>query len=414
MKNWFQIFENRVFTLLFLSQAAMSAGVWVGYIVIPLALYQKTQDPVSIGILMSCRLVPPFLLGPWVSWQLRRTSPRNILLAATWMHVAVFIGYLFTSSPQSYYLLAILIAVARAFLNPAKLSWIPSIIPEDKLPYANSALSGMEQMAIFLGPATGGILIQVLGSTATILICAILFGFAFLFLLSLKQKGSPAFSTSNPLVPGIWSALRGVFLKKWLAWLIVGDAVAALAFGALNVVVPVLSKETFPELTGAYGYFMSALGAGILLGTLCGPLLLSRFAGILIYLISTIFAGISLVTFGYAGPFAVAVFLIFLVGFGNGVQDNSLTTFIQRQGDEKVDMATAFSVYQSLTSLCVLLAVVIATTFMKIVGIAKAVQWLGWIPVGIGGVLFLLYAFENRNKTCASHQVLRIGKSESL
>ncbi|OGQ44542.1 MAG: hypothetical protein A3H42_00995 [Deltaproteobacteria bacterium RIFCSPLOWO2_02_FULL_46_8] len=400
-RQWIYLFKNKSFTLLFLSQAAASAGTWISYIAIPLALYQMTKDPVSIGILMLCRLLPPFILGPWIGWQIRKKSPEGIMILAALVHGIVFLGYLWANSVSIYYLLAVVIAVARAFSIPAKMSLIPKILPKENFSYANSAMAGADQVTMFMGPAIGGVLVSLFGSGTTITLCALLYMVSLLILLLLKvekhstsekQIVSDPSGISFSAILAVW---REIFSKKWLALLIVGDSFSAIAFGALNVIIPIAAQTAFSESPGAYGYFMSALGAGILLGTFSGPLLQNKIYSIPLYACSLLLGAFALFYFGSSNILWGSLVAILLVGCGNGVQDNTLITFLQKEEGQYADTAALFSTYQSFVSLCVMLAVVLASTLMKYLPPQQVLLWLSAIPLVIG-ITFLGVYFSER------------------
>lgn len=408
--SWSQLFKIGGFTWLFVGQLISALGDWTSVIIIPMMLYKLTSDPVSIGILMICRFLPSVLFSPFIGKIVNKFSSLKIMILADFLRGGMFLLFLYVESPLLIYIFTFFIYLGTAFFNPGKFHFITKLIPIDLLARANSCIAGINQLMILIGPAIGGIVFGIFGLSVGIIFNSLTFFFSMFALIKIKiskieeenyVKEENYLKSKNVkkrhFLKGFFNTYTSLKIKKMLFYIVVGDAIASMGFGSLNVLFPIFAKDVFYSNQAAYGYLMSFLGGGLLLGTMLGPNLQRGIRSDLLYSISTAVAALFAFLFGGSGWLLLSIVLIFFVGMGNGVQENAAITFIQKETTVLGNTADVFSVYQALTSVSIVIAMTGSTILVKIVGIHLATMYISLIPLLIG-ILMFFASFLNKQK----------------
>ncbi|WP_157721818.1 MFS transporter [Tumebacillus avium] len=400
--EWRIPFQNRGFAWLFGGQLITALGTWSSYILIPLLVYQMTADPVAVGILISCRLLPLILLAPLVGKVIGQRSLLRVMIESDLVRAVAMLGFLLTDTPLAMYLLTIVISSATAFFNPGKFALIPSLVPQEVLARANSYIGVANQLMMLIGPAIGGVAFAFFGIEAGIVFSALTFLVSALMLMRIKVQPVKQKSVEGENEPKrTWrqqfAILQNLWSRKMLFFLLLGTCISNLGYGgALNALFPVLAEDLYPDAEIAYGYIMSALGGGLMLGTLLGPNLQKKFAPLRVYSGAMIMASLCVFSFGGSERLWAALPMVFLLGIGNGLEDNASVTYVQQETARTGDTADVFSVDQALASIGTITGMALATTFAAIFDAHQAVQMLSLCPFAIGILIGLLQLMPHR------------------
>ncbi|TCP52528.1 putative MFS family arabinose efflux permease [Tumebacillus sp. BK434] len=400
--DWRIPFQNRGFAWLFGGQLITALGTWSSYILIPLLVYRMTGDPVAVGILISCRLLPLIVLAPLVGKVIGQRSLLRVMIESDLVRAVAMLGFLWIDTPLYMYLLTIVISSATAFFNPGKFALIPSLVPQEVLARANSYIGAANQLMMLIGPALGGVTFAFFGMQAGIVFSALTFLVSALMLMRIKVRKAPsAEMEGEERQKRTWRQQAAILQKLWsrkmLFFLLLGTMISNLGYGgALNALFPVLAEDLYADAEIAYGYIMSALGGGLMLGTLLGPNLQKRFAPLRVYAVAMVAASMCVLGFGSAQTLWAALPLVFMLGIGNGLEDNASVTYVQQETASTGDTADVFSVDQALASIGTITGMALATTFAALFDAHQAVQMLSLCPFAIGILIGLLQLMPDR------------------
>lgn len=430
MKEWRLPFDSPGFRWLFLGQAVTALGDWVSYIFIPLLLYRMTEDPVAVGLLMICRVMPGVLLAPVVGRATARFSVLRVMMVSDAVRGVAVLGFLVAESPLAFYLLSVVMAVAGAFFGPGKFALVPKLVPERALARANGWIEGAWQFAMFLGPAVGGVVFAVMGPEEGIVFNAVTFLVSMGTLGKVRIEGgaeglgAPAFAAdaspasevkdvgtdvglaiegeaavtdkslataSTPVTANFFQRYGLIFRALWerkpLFFIILGEAVASLGFGgSLSVLFPIVAEQVFRS-EAMYGYIMSALGAGFVAGTLAGPWAQRRMPQFLVYSVTTLIGALMVFAFGWSTAVALSLAALFVLGCCHGAGDNAMITFAQQASAEKGDTTDVFALSQAMVSMMMLAGFVLSTGLAAWFGVQAAVMGLSVAPLLVGVLL---------------------------
>jgi hypothetical protein len=175
------------------------------------------------------------------------------------------------------YVFALVFGIADAFFFPAQTSIVPALVPGERLGQANAIVQGTAQLTVFVGPAIAGLMIAVLGSTASqpsadgigfaLLLDAVSFIASLGTLWLIRGGAAKAAEAASSVVAQIEEGVS--FVWHWPSMrLIVVLSMSAnlLIVGPIDVGIPVFAYARLPEGAAAFGIMTSAFGLGSLIG----------------------------------------------------------------------------------------------------------------------------------------------------
>ncbi|MEU9046865.1 MULTISPECIES: MFS transporter [unclassified Kitasatospora] len=228
---------------------------------------------------------------------------------------------------------ALVIGLASVVFDVGNSTFLPSIVAKEQLTARNSLLSGTAAASELAGPSLGGVLVQLLGGAASMVLDAVSYLVSAVLLRSLPRAEQPAGRT-----PGV--GLREQIREGWryvtrhpVIRPCVAD-VTAINFvcGGLMTLTPVFLVRTLGAPAAAVGALMATGGLGSLLGAAVTPRLVTRIGsgGALRW------AALAVALFAFLLPaagsgWATLVFAVGNAGFSAGVVVSSIVTRTHRQ-----------------------------------------------------------------------------------
>lgn len=283
--------------------------------------------------------VLPFVLFSGLAGQLADSfDKRRLLAVAKALEVpAMLLAYAGLAAQSVPMLLGtlFLLSTQAAFFGPAKYGILPEMFPPQRLTGANALVQSSTMLAIILGTALGGYLLQASGGHAGWLVLALvaIAGLGFAASLGiLRAPQQPGLQRIRPrLAPwaGLGAGAQILRAEPNLRLAVLGSAwcwgVAALVTAALLA----FASQTLLLAEARAGELQATVGIGIALGALAA----SRLAGGRIALggvpvgASLIF--LALLVLPLAGSYAAALLPLALLGFGAGFYLVPMEAFTQ-------------------------------------------------------------------------------------
>jgi MFS family permease len=271
----FAALRRRDFTLLItagpllLTIAVLAQEVALGY-----ALYQRTHDPLTLGLIGLSEAVPYLMVALYGGAVADRLPRKRIVLSS----VAVVLGgstLLFLTMrhadamPTASLLLAVyatvaLVGFARGFYGPAQ-SALRATLIEPAL-YANGSAwsSTFWQLGAVLGPLLAGFLYAPIGLTGTLAVVVALVAVALVMLTFVRAPATPAPRTGEPILVAIREGFRFVFGNRLLVYSISLDLVAVL-FGGVVAILPAFADDVLHAGPTALGWLRASPSIGAVL-----------------------------------------------------------------------------------------------------------------------------------------------------
>ncbi|PTQ72495.1 MFS transporter [Celeribacter persicus] len=273
------------FRLLFASASLSNLGDGVIAVALPWLATLLTSDPVLIGLVAAARQAPWFVLSlPAGVITDRIAHARVLILCDTARFVTALLtlalALLATPGPEAVLLLAALaftLGSAEVLRDNTAQSFIPALVPEQRLESANGLLWASEQAAgQLLGPPLAGVLIA--------LTIALPFGFQaaglLLAVLLVSRIARPTALEPRPMPAPFVTALKEGLAWLWHHAMLRRLAIAVGAFnftGAMFWAIFVLYAQDVLGLDAlAYGLLLTSAACGGVAGSLLGPAILKR------------------------------------------------------------------------------------------------------------------------------------------
>jgi CRP-like cAMP-binding protein/predicted MFS family arabinose efflux permease len=245
-------------------------------------------------------------------------------------------------------LLAGLAAVANSAEGPAESALLPTLARSPaELTAANVVSSTIESLAMFGGPAIGGVLLAATSAEAVFGASAVAFFLSALVISRIRVEERPerkeqAAGAVQEFAAGFVTLAREPGLRVLVLLL----AAQTLVAGALNVLIVVSALRLLDLGEEGVGFLNSAVGIGGLLGALAAAALIGRRLTSN-FLIGILLWGLPIALIGIFPEPAPALLFLAVVGLGNTLVDVSAFTLLQRAVPDEV-LARVFGAVQSL------------------------------------------------------------------
>ncbi len=329
---------NREFRYLWLGNTVSGCGDQFFLVALPWLILQLTGSGAVLGAVMMVQAIPRaalMLLGGAVT---DRVSPRKIMILTAALRtvlVAALAVFVWSHHVEVWhvYMLSFLFGVADAFAAPAAQTLLPSLVAPAQLPAANALSQGTQQMAMLALPAPAGIIIAVFGLASAFSIDAVSFLFIIAALLMLRDppKATSAASRAN-LIHSILEGLR--YVKNDVALRTLLLVVSVLNFcitGPLSVGVAFLAKSEFGSAT-AYGFLMSSVAGGSLIGLLAAGARRQHKRGLLLLVVCVVI-GMCTASIGFLSRMSTLIPVLFFMSASAGFLNVHILAWFQQRVD---------------------------------------------------------------------------------
>jgi MFS family permease len=324
-RSTFRALRHGKFALLLFGQTLSRIGDFLFQIAMAWWVLEKTGSAGAMGTVLFFSILPTVIFS-LIGGVFVDRMPRGLLLflsdvarcvlmvAATW--------FAFSNQLEltGIYIIVVVFGFADAFFLPAYNALIQQIIPEEDLPSANSINSLSMQFGRVAGPAIGGMVAGLGGTTLAFGVNAISFWIGALTVLPLLTLPAPARQDGESFsLKGFFSDLRGGFETifaspiLWITILVFALTNITLA-GPYSIALPFLVKEELGGDQKTLGFLYAIFPIGYALASLfMGAFPKIRHRGPVFY-IASIIAGLGLGMFGVPVPIHVLVVCALLNG----------------------------------------------------------------------------------------------------
>ena len=137
-----EVFRNRPFLLLWLSQAATQIGGNMVLYGLTVIILEATQANTAVSVLILTFLVPAVLFSAVAGVYVDRFDKRLVLVATNLLRAGLFVLLWFSGDNLALLLLLnVLISTVTVFFAPAEASMIPQLVPRAQLVSANGVFT---------------------------------------------------------------------------------------------------------------------------------------------------------------------------------------------------------------------------------------------------------------------------------
>jgi len=280
-------------------------------------VYSRTNDVFAIGLVDLVQVVPVLSLALFAGHVADRMDRKRVLMSAIGLALVASLGLALVSYNQWHisgvYGCMFLIGIARAFVQPAKSSLLPQLVP--RAIFSNAVawnLSGF-QLASVAGPALGGWALAWFGYAWVVYLLQAASAALFIGLLTRVERTVVVETHQAATLKSLGEGIQFVWNQKVILGALALDMFAVLLGGA-TALLPVFAEDILHVGPAGYGWLWSAPAVGALLMSVAlvhrpplakaGMALLWAVAGF----------GASIILFGLSTSFALSLFALFLTG----------------------------------------------------------------------------------------------------
>jgi MFS family permease len=324
--------ESPAFRRLWAGAALSSIGSRMTSVAVPVQVYALTHSSLAVGMIGLTIAIPTIglgLLGGSIADALDR---RRLVMLTTTLLAAVSLLFALQAllDLRWLWLLYLLIAVQSCLLaidQPARRTFLPRLLPPDRIPAATALYFLSFQISLTAGPLVAGAIIASAGLQTAYVVDAVSFFFSFYGVLRLPAM--PPHGGGAP--PGLRAVVEGLqFVRRQpvIARALLVDLNATI-FGMPFALFPALAAMRFGGGAQTVGllYAAPAIG-GLICSTFSGPLAHLHRQGRAI-LIAVAVWGAAIAGFGATKTLWLGVLLLAIAGGADVVNGVFRTTIIQ-------------------------------------------------------------------------------------
>lgn len=274
LNNPFIAFKNRNFRYYWFGWMFSLIGTWMQNIAQPWLAYKLTNSPFLLSLVATLQFLPMLFLSLFAGVLLDRISKRKVLIITQSCLLIITIApaiLIWTGQIQYWHILvlATIMGIINSIDMPARQSFVVEMVGRDNTLNAVSLTSATFNVARLVGPAIAGITMSVSGPAWCFFINSLSFGALLLALAFIKPtwQTTHRMHSKNIFVnirEGLLYVKNDSNISKTLLFIVI-----VATFGMNHqVLVPVFTNVVLKGQETGFGFMMSCIGAGSLLGAL--------------------------------------------------------------------------------------------------------------------------------------------------
>ncbi len=281
MQEFESVIKNPKFVYLWTSQILSQLTVNIMNFLLLTRLFTVTGSTIATSMLWVAYALPAIFFGPIGAASVDLVSRRKMLMVTNLLQAVTVAGFILIHQSSIFllYFVVVLYSLFNQFYVPAESSSLPSVVPKNKLAYANSLFFITQQGSLVLGFGAAGIFLNLIGFTWSLVLCAVFLFIAFIsstFLPEMKPTREVPEALDKLLITFFKSIYEGyVFIKDhkvilFPLLLLIGMQVS-LAVIVVNL--PVIATQIL-NVSVNYAGLLVVVPAGI--GAVIGSILIPR------------------------------------------------------------------------------------------------------------------------------------------
>jgi MFS family permease len=261
------------FRQLWIGDTISQVGTQLTVLALPvLAVQQLAATEFQMGVLATCEMLAFLVVGlPSGAlvdrWRKKRVLITGDLVRAVALATVPVAWALDLLTLGQLYVVALIVGVATVFFDVAYQSYLPDLVPSERIGEGNAKLQASQSVAQVAGPAVGGFLIKAIGAPLTIVVDAVSFVGSAVYTARIRHVDTPPERSSRrPLRTEIAEGLSFVVHQPLLVRITACTGISNL-FSSITGALLALYALRDLELTAAtLGFVFSAGAVGGLLG----------------------------------------------------------------------------------------------------------------------------------------------------
>ncbi|USG67226.1 MFS transporter [Brevibacillus ruminantium] len=279
-----QLWKHSAFRWYWLGLFLSSLGNSFGWVALSWFVMKRTGSPIAMGGVVLAFMLSAVAAGLVVGVLLDRFPRRKLIIWDNILRGIIFVALVIVLQTEALplwvmYVLIVLAGLLSPLSSAGAQALLPRLVPDKNLLVkANGVMESQWQITNLFGPALAGVLIALIGEAMVLLVDA-----GAMFLCAYCFVRIPAASLEEPVEPGsaqqagaffrtlgsdILTGYRFLWKRSQLLWLLFFTFFFNMAYGPLEIALPLYANEFLGGEAIAMGFLWSALAGGALLGSL--------------------------------------------------------------------------------------------------------------------------------------------------
>lgn len=388
----FPALKHRNFRLFWFGQMISLIGTWMQNIGQDWLVLKLTNSAFLLGVVSALQFLPMLFLSLFAGVVIDRFPKRKILIftQTSLMVTALALATLTALNAINYWeilVLATIVGFINTIDNPARQSFIIDLVGKEDLMNAISLNSSIFNAARIIGPGIAGVLIGLLGYALCFYLNALSFIAVItgLILIDVKMNKSRAMLKKEEVIADIKEGLLYIKNTPIIFATILMMAVLSTFAINFNVLVPVFAKNILNQNSTGYGFLMSSMGVGALIGALILASLSKKGAKPFYLILGGCGLCVFQILIGFQSYYWLTTILLALSGFSMITFSASANTTVQLNSSNKF-RGRVMSVYSLVFGGVTPIGAIYAGSLAEKVG-----AHMTFIISGLIGIAYILY-----------------------
>ena len=337
----FPAFQSRNFRLYFPGQVISMIGTWIQMVAQGWLVLEITGSAFDVGVVAAASTLPTLFLSLFGGVIVDRYPKRTILLwtQSAAMILAFILGVFAVTGTVTIWIiivLSFLLGCVNALNVPALQAFLSEIVEREDLASAIAMNSAIYNVSRVIGPAIAGFLISAAGTGIAFLVNGVSFFAVILSLVSMKDLSAKG-GEKNPVHPlqAIKEGLKYSWDHPLIRTIVLFIAVIAIFAWSYVTMLPVIAKQTFGMDASGLGYLYGVSGLGSVIGTVVVSIYSKKIDRLYFIAGGNILFALALIGFTFSTFLPVALFFLFLAGFGLVAAVSTMSATIQSTVDDR-------------------------------------------------------------------------------
>jgi MFS family permease len=392
-----QVFATRDFRLLWFAHVISEFGNGMTSIGLIVLVANLTKATPSVAAMAFAVAIPQVIFGLAAGVLVDRLDSRRVLIGSDLIRGLLVLGFIPAAISGQIWLMYVLgfaQACVGTFFFPARVSLLPTLVPENALLAANSMMHTGRVAAGMLGGGVVGVLIGLLSVSWPIFILDSLTFFASLLLVVAIRTRVNRSQTDSEATGHFWTEFKEgityIVRSPTLIGVIVAAGIADLGLGATEVLfAPFFQKELHTVAAWLGPNELIQTGAMAISGGLV-VLLASKIRPELLSVLGLIGVGLGEGLIAATSSVWMVLALAAWIGFALLPLQSSLSTLLQRSCTGEI-RGRVYSVLNTVSESARLLSIVIAGVLADLIGLRTMFMAVGVVVVLAGVVAWWLF-----------------------
>jgi MFS family permease len=340
LRTIFRAMKYPNYRTFYYGQAISLIGTWVQNIAMGWLVYRLTGSALLLGTVAFAQQIPSLLITPFAGVLSDRLNRKTVLIVAQFasMVVAFLLAFLVLTDNITVpiiIILATLNGVIVSFDTPFRNAFVPDMISgREDLPNAVALNSSLYNLARFIGPPIGGILIAFFGEGWCFFINGVSFLAVIISLFAMKINLRKITRKRASVFKDLKEGISYAFNEKPLRHLLILVGLSSFFGLPFQALLPIFAADVLNGGAELLGYLTGALG----LGALSGAFYLAartkvHTLPVSVFNTAMLFA-VALSIFALSSYAVLSFIMMAITGFGMIVHFNGTNAIIQIISDE--------------------------------------------------------------------------------